>query len=364
MAASDSPVAIDCFCGAGGLSLGLMQAGFTIAFAFDHDADSVGTYRRNLGDHVIQASIETLDRDIVRQAIQRHGGHCDIVAGGPPCQGFSVQRRGKDSDGRNDLVLAFLDLVLEVAPTYFLMENVAALRGRRGQAHLQKLIERAAEAGYRTHLRVLNAADYAVPQIRKRVFLVGEVDDGSQYFRFPEPSRASDEYLTVQEAIGDLSSPARDCGIPNHEPDSISELNRIRISHVPAGGGREDIPPELRLPCHRLGPDKIGHRGVYGRLAWDRPASTITTKCNSFTRGRFAHPSENRNITMREAARLQGFPDEFVFLSNKVSVAHQIGNAVPPPLARTLGEALVCAIRNRALGRGGTPTARQTSFGF
>ena len=117
-------------------------------------------------------------------------------------------------------------------------------------------------------------------------------------------------------------------------------MNRKRISFVPEGGGRADIPMEYRLPCHRVDVEKAGHRAVYGRLRWSDVAATITTKCNSFTRGRFAHPTEDRNITMREAARLQSFPDTFHFVGNKVEVAHQIGNAVPPKLAQALCDSI------------------------
>ena len=143
---------------------------------------------------------------------------------------------------------------------------------------------------------------------------------------------------------------APELAIPNHQPDRISDLNRERISHVPEGGGRADIPYELRLPCHQVSVEVAGHRGVYGRLSWDQPAGTITTKCNSFTRGRFAHPVAHRNISMREAARIQSFPDDFVFEGSKVEVAHQIGNAVPPRLASELGKAIRSALLAKAQG--------------
>jgi DNA (cytosine-5)-methyltransferase 1 len=198
------------------------------------------------------------------------------------------------------------------------------------------------------------------------MFIVGERDDGMEYFEFPAPTHGPGRYVTVRSAIGDLPSPtsARALAerIANHEPDRVSELNRLRISHVPPGGGREHIPPELRLPCHQVSVDRAGHRNVYGRLHWDEPAGTITTKCNSFTRGKFAHPEEHRNITMREAARLQAFPDDFVFEGDKVAVAHQIGNAVPPPLGEQLARAVLRALRAREAGLGRPVSPPQLSL--
>lgn len=338
---------VDCFAGAGGLSLGLQMSGLEVVEAFDSDQASADTYRRNIGEHILVECAENLTGSRLLQAAGI--STCDVVAGGPPCQGFSRQRRGSDDDGRNDLVFEFLRLVLEIAPTMFVMENVSAIAGPRGRVYLAEFTRRALLAGYRLHSKILDAADYGVPQRRKRFILVGEIDNGVDYFEFPPPIR---DRRTVRDAIGDLPAPGSPAGmrIANHEPDNISEINRLRISYVPPGGGREYIPEHLRLPCHRVSVDRAGHRNVYGRLHWDEPAATITTKCNSFTRGKFAHPDENRNITMREAARLQSFPDDFVFVGDKVAVAHQIGNAVPPELARYLGHSIVDALARRERG--------------
>lgn len=340
-----SPTAIDCFCGAGGMAIGLRRAGFHLAYAFDKDADAISSYKRNVGAHADVRSVEAITGEDLLSSAGLEPGQCSALVGGPPCQGFSRQRRGDDSDGRNALVLEFLRLVLEIRPKVFLMENVPAIKSARGIKYLDKIRRRASEAGYSTHVAVLDAAEYGVPQHRKRLFLVGTL---GLSFSFPAPTHVAGSFVTVADALKGLPSPMSVPGaasaFPNHELDNISALNRLRISHVPPGGGRADIPPELRLPCHAVSVEKAGHRGVYGRLAWDRPAGTITTKCNSFTRGRFAHPEEHRNISMREAARLQSFPDAFVFDGDKVSVAHQIGNAVPPLLAEQLGYALLRSV--------------------
>jgi len=347
-------IAIDCFAGAGGLSLGLQRAGFEVRAAFDFDEAAVETYRRNLGDHIELADVRTVHgEDLLARAGLRRG-ELALLAGGPPCQGFSVQRRGADEDVRNDLVLEFGRLVLETQPKYVLMENVAALRGRRGSAVLKKISSLLSES-YRLVVETLNAADFGVPQNRRRAILIAERLDIPPTFQWPQPTHGQGERVTVREAIADLPCPFIDpkaaARIPNHRPDRISAKNRTRISHVPPGGGRADIPPELRLPCHQVSVEKAGHRGVYGRLPWDAPASTITTRCNSFTRGRFAHPELNRNITMREAARLQSFPDDFVFSGGTVPTAHQVGNAVPPLLAESLGRAIRRALQAEGLVR-------------
>lgn len=349
VAGSTQPTAIDCFAGAGGLSLGLLGAGFDVRAAFDCDADAVETYRKNINDHIRPTNALGLSGIELLTIANLEKESCSLVAGGPPCQGFSVQRRGSAQDGRNDLVFEFLRIVFEIRPTMFLMENVSAIGAPRGRVYFDEFCSKAASGGYRVCWRVLDAADYGLPQHRRRMFVVGEIADGRNYFQFPLPTREPSDYRTVRHAIADLPSPHSPEAtlFANHSPDNISELNRLRISHVPPGGGRQYIPAELRLPCHAVSVDKAGHRNVYGRLAWDEPSGTITTKCNSFTRGKFAHPSENRNITMREAARLQGFPDSFVFSGDKVAVAHQVGNAVPPLLAERVGLAIRVALEAR-----------------
>lgn len=333
--------AIDTFAGAGGVSLGLSWAGFDVRAAFDFNTKAVETYRRNLAGHVLEASSEDISGIDLLGMAKLAAGEVDLLAGGPPCQGFSVQRRGSDVDERNTLIADYLRHIWELQPRAFMMENVPALAGRRGKEILAAFVDGAEKLGYTVAMQVLDAADYGVPQHRRRLFVIGL--RGERGFQFPEPTHTADTWKTVRDAIGDLADPGSAHApdrLPNHDPDNIAEINRVRISHVPEGGGREDIPWDLRLPCHRVPVEVSGHRAVYGRLWWDRPAGTITTKCNSFTRGRFAHPTEDRNISMREAARIQGFPDDFVFEGGKVDVAHQVGNAVPPLLAMAVGAAI------------------------
>lgn len=345
--------AIDCFCGAGGFSAGLVRAGFAIRAAFDLDADSTATYSHHFRIQPLRQDVKEISGQMLLAAARLGKFECDLLVGGPPCQGFSRQRRGPEQDPRNMLILEFLRLVGEAMPRFFIMENVSAIVGPRGKDLLSEFQRRSQAMGYIINRQVLNAADYGVPQHRRRLFIVGQRSDQDTFYEFPVPTKTPNSYVTVRDAIGDLPSPALKgvrAAIPNHEMDNISDLNRLRISHVPTGGGRQDIPQHLRLRCHAVSVDKAGHRGVYGRLDWDKPAGTITTKCNSFTRGRFAHPTEHRNISMREAARLQSFEDDFNFIGDRVSVAHQVGNAVPVWLAYALGVSVIDALTVRPHG--------------
>lgn len=366
----NTPTALDLFCGAGGLSLGLRRAGFDVVAAVDHDAAAVRTYQRNLGSHVRRASIYDLKPHDLLRELGMTPGECVLLTGGPPCQGFSVQRRGSDEDPRNHLVLEFLRFVEGVLPRFFVMENVAGLNSKRGRPFLDEIFRRVEAIGYHCRLEKLDAGAFGVPQFRSRVFLVGEgATGGPPVFRFPVPVNPHLR-RTVRDAIGDLPSPPADGsphqGVPNHYREAnLSALNIERIKHVPQGGGREHLPEHLQLPCHRNNPSHR-HMDVYGRLSWDAPAGTITAMFDSFTRGRFGHPEEHRSITLREGARLQTFPDDFVFEGSREECARQIGNAVPPLLAELLGRAVIAAAATRpepTLHRP-RPTARQEPLPF
>lgn len=338
------PTLVDLFCGAGGMSLGLKQAGFEPVFAADFDKHACATYRLNIGDHVQEIDLSAIEPERFAEMVAVQCGSIDLVAGGPPCQGWSIQRRGDRADARNDLTLKFAELAAALKPMAIVMENVPTILGARGRAHLLQVESILHSAGYNTEKTVLNAASYGVPQVRRRAVLVALRQDLGPPFSFPKASHPETAWRTVRDAIGDLPAPPMDGSehpdYPNHRLVKVSALNLQRLSHVPEGGGRLDVPEHLQLPCHAK---DNGHRhlDVFGRLSWDRPAGTITAMFDNFTRGRFAHPSETRNITGREGARLQSFPDSYVFLGPKKDVARQIGNAVAPLLAKSLGEALL-----------------------
>lgn len=340
--------AVDAFAGAGGFSLGLRQAGWNVVAAFDNDPVAVATYERNLGSDIRLLDADQDDAQALVNALGLDGAGIDLLVGGPPCQGFSLQRRGDRTDARNALVLRFVDLIVEMQPASFVMENVPAVTSTRGQHLVRALAETTSEIGYRTHIATLDAADYGVAQRRRRTFFVGIYGDGD--FEWPTPT-AHGSPRTVAEALEGLPSPPLD-GTPhpdvaNHYREArLSALNRERIRHVPPGGGRAHLPSHLQLACHQSG---HRHLDTYGRLAWDEPAVTITARFDSFTRGKFGHPEEDRSITLREGARLQGFPDDFVFDGTREDGARLIGNAVPPPVAQELGAQIMRTLASMSL---------------
>lgn len=339
------PKAVDLFCGAGGLSLGLRWAGFDIVYAVDSDRNSIRTYCSNLGTHAHEIEISLENYQEIAAEILEKNGPVDLVAGGPPCQGFSIQRRGPAHDLRNDFLVVYILAALELNPNIIVFENVPTIFGSRGRSQISYIDALLSESSYTLHKTVLQAADYGVPQLRRRAIGVAIRND-SLYteFTFCKPQLEQEDYNTVLDAIGEMPAPPDDYTphpfYSNHQRRRITEINLKRLSYVPEGGGRLDIPDEYRLDCHKNGANHR-HLDVYGRMNWRQPAPTITAMFDNFTRGRFAHPNQNRNITNREGARLQSFPDAFVFHGDQKSIARQIGNAVPPLLAKALGYSLI-----------------------
>ncbi|MFY0524466.1 DNA cytosine methyltransferase [Archangium gephyra] len=367
-AGADRPLTVvDLFCGAGGFTLGLERAGFHVLCGVDSWNLAAETYARNFKHPIVCADISQMSAGELLRRADVEGSPVDLVVGGPPCQGFSVQRIGSDDDARNSLVLEFVRMVRELRPRLFIMENVPGLVGKRGHALFESFLEAVDAAGFDAEAHLVNAADHGVPQVRRRVVVLGRRRADTAPFLLPGASFKEEEYRTVWDAIGDLPAPtAPDSALlpdPLHRQTRLSELNRQRLRHIPPGGGMEDLPVHLRVDCHKAGADRIGHRYVYGRLAPDRPASTITARFDSFTRGRFAHPFEDRNITLREGARLQTFPDGFLFAGNQEDVAAQIGNAVPPLLAEVLGRAAAACLAASPLGESSTGTRRKSAHG-
>ncbi len=332
---------IDCFCGAGGLSHGFSMAGFTPVFAFDNDPACIETYNNNIGSHGHVLDAKKVNRKLIENLTSINLDDITVIAGGPPCQGFSVQRRGSDHDDRNTLVLDFIRLVLEIKPKFFIMENVGGLLSKRGKPYIEEIITNCEKNNYRIRIEKLNAISFGVPQNRKRVFIIGQKIIKGQpncEVDFSKIKETNLGFKTVFEAIKDLQH-VEIGSIPNHIADKLSKINIDRISSIKEGQGRESLPEHLQLTCHNKN-NNHRHLDVYGRMAWHSPSPTITARFDSFSRGRFGHPELNRTITLREGARLQSFPDTFVFYGSKVQIAKQIGNAVPPLLAKSVAENL------------------------
>jgi len=336
---------IDSFCGAGGLGLGLERAGFSILLSFDIDEKCIDTINANtkyFNHPTVTADIADMLNENLLNRCGLERGELFLLAGGPPCQGFSIQRRGSDIDSRNNLVLKYGQLIDELYPHYFVMENVTGLAGKRGKTILQQLIEQVEKIGYTVHVDLLDAQEFGVPQRRKRYIIVGERKDMGAHYKYPKPTGI---HGTVRDTIGNLPPPPEDGSdhseIPLHRRDRLSELNLKRIQFLKEGQGRDNLPEELLADCHKIDSAIIGYRNVYGRMAWDDVAPTITARFDSFTRGKFGHPEQPRSISLREGALLQTFPVDFTFTGNKVDIARQIGNAVPPVMAEHIGKSIL-----------------------
>jgi DNA (cytosine-5)-methyltransferase 1 len=346
------PTCIEAFSGPGGLGLGLHQAGFEVLAAFDADQFAVETYRRNLSPRCFLSRAEDLTGRTLLELVKLHRGELDLLAGGPPCQGFSKQKRGAhNGDDRNSLIMEFARLTQEILPKFFMFENVAIFAQKRGASLLAELSDLLIPCGYRLFPHFYNSADFGLPQTRERFILVGQRNDLPN-FKLPKPTCS--KWKTVGDCIGDLPEPPTDYSdhaqYRNHQRARVTAINIRRFSFVPQGGGWENIPKKLRLKCHqRVDRTSGGWPDVYGRLRWDGQAPTITGGFDSFTRGRYGHPIHNRPLTPREAARLQGFPDSYVFYGSRAHIRSQIGNAVPPPLAKVIGKSIMRALQSQTI---------------
>jgi DNA (cytosine-5)-methyltransferase 1 len=324
------PIAIDLFSGCGGLSLGLKQAGFKVIGAVEMDPVAVETYRLNHRKVKIwQSDIKKVSVTSVMRKLKLRKGELDLLAGCPPCQGFSSIRTHngglKIVDNRNDLVFEFLRFVKKLRPKAIMMENVPGLDD---DERIEVLCRRLERMGYAWERRVLNAANYGVPQRRRRMILLGS--------RFGHINFASEELrrYTVKETIESLPIPGRS-GDPLHDlPEVRTEKVMKLIKAIPKdGGSRRDLDESWQLDCHKR---HEGFNDIYGRMAWNDVAPTITGGCSNPSKGRFLHPDQDRAITLREAALLQSFPPKYHFSlkKGKGGVMMMIGNALPPEFIR------------------------------
>ncbi len=319
--------AVDLFSGCGGLTLGLKRAGFKVLGAVEVDPLSIKTYQANHKEvKVWEADIRNLEPAEIKNSLKLKTGRLDLLAGCPPCQGFSKMRTLNGTlmveDPRNDLLFDFLRFVEALRPRSVMMENVPGLAE---DGRFADFCGRMKKLGYFGSHCILNAAEYGVPQRRRRLIYLAGIR-----LEIPFAERAL-KMKTVKEAIGGLTR-AGESGDPIHD---IRENRTTRIieliRRIPKdGGSRKDLPEEGQLDCHKR---CSGFKDVYGRMAWDDVAPTITSGCFNPSKGRFLHPEEDRAITMREAALLQGFPRHYKFpvIGNKSALALMIGNALPPP---------------------------------
>ncbi len=339
---------VDLFAGAGGLSLGfhLADVGYTPVFAVEHEPAAAETFERNFGCEVFAGDIEDGPE---------YPDEVDVIIGGPPCQGFSPLGRDRDDESRarlNGLWKHYLDAVRTLQPKAFVIENVPEFQRSAQFLELLRLLDTDTELrAYTPAFGVLNAADYGVPQRRRRGILVAVRDHEGDLPWPPPPTHGPDSpdglaYATVRDAFDGL--PSRTKGTDPYIVGDVQHLHfgrrplassLERYKAIPPGGNRFDLManrPDITPACWLNKP--TGTTDVMGRMLWDQPSATIRTEFFKPEKGRYLHPTANRVISHREAARIQSFPDWYVFEGTKIQIARQIGNAVPPDLGRAIGE--------------------------
>lgn len=336
--------AIDLFCGAGGLTQGLVDAGFRVIGAVDVADLAADAYVLNHPDVVLwRRDIRRLSPQKVMRRLDLEPGELDLLAGCPPCQGFSTlrtHRRGSSvKDARNGLVAQFARFAEALLPKALMMENVPGLESDRRLGLMLRRLER---LGYQLTAGVLDARDYGVPQRRRRLVILGA---RGAAVTFAEPHA---QMRTVRDAFAGLAEAGRSGDELHDHGERRSAAVRELIDDIPPNGGsRRMLGPERQLPCHRR---LEGWFDVYGRMAWDQPAPTITSGCINPSKGRFLHPEENRAITLREAALLQSFPGDYrlPLTRGKYRAADLIGNALPPRFVASHAAQLAAHLRSSA----------------
>lgn len=339
--------AIDFFCGAGGMTCGLLDSGIDVIAGFDIDEECRRTF-----EHNNQASFHAVDiRDVDLRKLKSLTGlrkFDDVLfAGCAPCQPFSQQRRSGAVHDSTTLLSEFGRLISAAMPKAIVIENVPGMARVKGNSTFRRFLRLLETKGYDAKFEVLDAKKFGVPQTRKRLVLIAMREHTATVPQLTH-GVSNREYRTVRNAISHF--PRIDAGkthnlIPNHTTASITEINLERLRHTPVDGGdRRQWPQHLHLKCHQNGYE--GHTDVYGRMAWDMPAPTLTARCHSISNGRYGHPEQNRAISLREAAALQSFPDKYEFFGSNKHIAQQIGNAVPVRFAKVLGKHLIGLVAN------------------
>jgi DNA (cytosine-5)-methyltransferase 1 len=345
---------VDFFSGCGGTSLGFRDAGMSIVAGIDNDPNAASTFRLNFPEaRFFERDIREVPSEEIGSVLRRRGKV--LFSGCAPCQPFSKQNRGRGGpDPRRFLLGEFQRFVVDLRPDFVVVENVPGIQRIEANSPLSYFVSALKDSQYSVDYSVLAASDFGVPQTRRRLVLVASLDHGALMPR-PTHGPGRSPVTTVRDWIVDLPAIAAgemDPADPDHAAMKLSPLNLVRILATPEGGGRESWTPDLLLNCHE---GHSGHSDVYGRLAWDRPASAMTTRCLSYSNGRYGHPDQPRAISLREAALLQTFPRSFRFAGSLTSRGRQVGNAVPPLLAQRVGEALL----SRRVGRSAGGAAKQ-----
>lgn len=366
------PTVIDLFCGAGGLSEGFRQAGYHVLAGQDYDEQAGKTFAATHPEaKFVGGQIQDVTAEQLLAVAGKKRGEIDVIVGGPPCQGYSVynHQRG-ENDPRAGLFREYLRIVEGINPRWLVMENVTGITSIAGGNIVKEIKVAMGELGYRVDMRVLRAEEFGVPQERRRVFFIATRTDAPIQFPKPTHGPGLKPFVTVWDAISDLpmlingasAGPGvylksaqneyqklsrGECRrVVNHSASRLAEINMKRLRHIPPGGSWRDIPREL-LPAGMLKAKRSDHTKRYGRPKKTDLACTVLTKCDVHW-GAYIHPVQDRSFTVREAARLQSFPDFFEFQGSRTEQYVQVGNAVPPLLGKRVAESLLCASNMKA----------------
>jgi len=345
--------AIDLFCGCGGVTEGLKRQGFKVVAAVDYDPVACRTYRANHREvKLIEKDIRAVDPPMLLNDLL-NGRFLDLLVVCAPCQPFSNQNRKKGNDDRVELVLETIRFAAVLQPKIIMFENVPGLTSPRFSAILKELKRGLNEEGYMAGAPItVDVADYCVPQRRLRCIMFAARNHPPP--EFPKPVTPPGRRITVRDVIDNLrrlQSAQADPEDKLHFARDHRSIALKRMSYIPKnGGGRFSLPDYLVLDCHK---EHKGYPDVYGRMSWNDVAPTLTTGCTDITRGRFIHPEDDRAITLREASRLQSFPDSYHFEGSAKDIAIQIGNAVPVKFIEVIGPTLlksIASLNRKVLG--------------
>lgn len=338
--------AISLFAGAGGCSLGFSEYGVNVLGAYDIWEEAVATYNHNfVGNKAHVTDLARCDFNEIRESLGLQKGELDLIIGGPPCQGFSTLGKRGEDDPRNLLLLNYAKALEIFYPRWFMMENVEGMLTTAKGDFVVEAIDRMIQLGYTICMKKVYMHEYGVPQRRKRVIIIGNRE--GKDFQFPTPQtkakgfRYKDGEYTLFDAINDLED--KDIPSINHVRTFEEGVKRKRIEALKEGGTMKDLPKELqhesyakraaRRVCDGTPSEKRGGApSGLKRLVYSEPSLTITGSCT----GEFVHPRENRMLTVRECARIQTFPDDFLFIGTKAQQEQQIGNAIPPLFANVM----------------------------
>lgn len=332
--------AIDLFAGAGGSTEGLKLAGYWVRGAVELDESAARSYRANHEDvRLFENDIRDVSPRFLRESLGLAPGELDLLNACPPCQGFSTLGSGSVDDPRNDLVSLVRAFLEELRPKAFVLENVPGLRS---DERLKELLDLARAAGYAVRSYVVNATEFGVPQGRRRLIVIGVRGIPEERLPAAVTDLLPESFVRTPPPVVDVlakAGPIDGTKDPVHRARQSTPAVLARIQSIPPGGDRFDLPKDQQLECHK----SLGRRNAtaaYGRIRLDRPAPTLTTRCTTPACGRFVHPTEDRGISLREAALLQTFPPRYRFYGSHQSCEAQIGNAVPVRMAKGLGLAV------------------------